>query len=118
MIDVSDIITDPDFAQPFTVRRESGGHFGEGGWIAGRITEIPMSGPVVPSSPEELEQVPEGDRVTEARTFYATRPILRTRESGLSDIIRWNGSDYRVVRVWDRSAHGFYKAVAVRMKGD
>jgi hypothetical protein len=121
MIDMSDIINDPELAQSFLVLRESGGEFGEGGWIPGRITEISMSGPVLPSSPAELQQVPEGDRVTEAKTFYCTAPLYTTRKTALADMIRYpaiGGDEYKVVHVFDRQANGFIKAIGVRMAGD
>ena len=118
MINVAEIVTDPDLAQVFTVKRESGGEFGEGGWIPGTTTEIPMTGPVILSSPDELEQLPAGDRVKSANAFYATVPIYRTRDGALSDIITWQGEDFKVLQVYDRSSYGYYKAVAVRLSGD
>ncbi len=116
MIDVSELINDPDFASDFTVYRKTG-EFIEGGYSQTE-TAIPMTGVVIPSSPDELAMVPEGDRVTGANTFYATEALYRTREGGTSDEILWNGERYRVVHVWDRSANGFYKAMAARMAGN
>lgn len=118
MIDVSDVINDPDFQQPFTVCRKSG-HFGPGGWIQDPETEIAMTGVVVPSSPDDIQQLPEGDRITAAQTFYGTSAIYRTNNAGTADEIEWKGDRYRVYQVWDRSSDGgYYKAIGARMTGD
>src|SRR5574343_511969 len=62
MIDMSDIITDPDFMETFTVYRKTG-TFGEGGYTTTEVA-IDMAGPVIPANPDELAMVPEGDRLT------------------------------------------------------
>lgn len=59
MIDVSRLITDPDFCEPFVIRRRVGK------WEAGRFIATPedtaVTGIVEPTSGDDLEQVPEGD---------------------------------------------------------
>ena len=66
-------------------------------------------------------QVPEGDRVTGALTFYSPAEICETRGgeySGTSDVIEWRGDRYRVAKVWPYADYGYWKAYAVRMDGD
>lgn len=116
MIDMSDIITDPDFMETFTVYRKTG-TFGEGGYTTTEVA-IDMAGPVIPANPDELAMVPEGDRLTGNNVFYSTAAIYRTRLEGTSDEILWNGDRYRVLHVWNRSGNGFYKALAARMAGN
>ena len=117
MINVSEVVNDPDFAQWFTVFRKSG-EFGSGGFIQGEELPIPMKGPVIPSTAEELNMIAEADRVTSAMNFYTTTAMYRTRQGATSDEILWQSERYRIINVWDRSANGFYKAMATRMEGD
>lgn len=120
MLDLSQIVMDPDFAQSFTVYRE-GGSFVSGRWTATE-TPIQMTGTVTVAKPNELSQVSEADRVTGVMAFYSTQPIYTTRSDsskaveGTSDQIVWNGERYRVSMVAPWKDFGYYKALAVRMK--
>lgn len=118
MINVSDVITDPDFAQPFTVYRSSGGQFISGGWSEGTPEQISLKGIVTVGSEKDLQQVPEGDRVEGAMLFYAIQELLTShKDPGTSDQILWNGDFYRVQKVWNYGKYGYWKAYGVRMEG-
>ncbi|GED71177.1 hypothetical protein BRE01_48790 [Brevibacillus reuszeri] len=116
MIDVSEVITDPDFAQPFTVHRK-GGDWVKGRWVSSDVPPIRMTGVVIVADAKTLEQLPEGDRVTGLMSFYSTQELFETREEGTSDQIEWRGERYRVKRVFPYVDYGYYKAVAERVKG-
>jgi hypothetical protein len=118
MIDVSDILGDPDFAMLLSVKRSSGS-WARGGFAATTST-LTISGYVNAAASKDIEQVPEGDRATGVMTFYSPQPLYVTQTNpaaGLSDVITYNGEDYRLMHVWNRSANGFYKAVGVRIIG-
>ncbi|MFC8686321.1 hypothetical protein [Brevibacillus porteri] len=116
MLNVSEVITDPDFAQTFIVHRKSNE------WIAGRPEEtetiITMMGVITVADAKTLEQLPEGDRATGMMSFYATVSINTTNEEGTSDQIEWCGDRYRVKKVFPYGDYGYWKAVAERMAGD
>lgn len=122
MIDVSEVVLDPDFAENFVIKRSSGSYQLDG-WVD-VITTVPMYGAIQPSSSKDLDQVPEGDRIKGAITVWSTQPIYTTRrgtganDGGLSDIIVWQGEDHRVAGLLPWNENGFFRAVAVRMKGD
>jgi hypothetical protein len=120
MIDVSEIINDPDFAQDFIVTRSSGA-FGIGGWIEKPADILELSGPILVASAKELNQVDEADRVQGAMVFYCTCEIFEThntRQPGTSDLIKWRGDDFRIAKVWQWTDYGYYKAFGVRISGD
>lgn len=116
MINVSEVITDPDFAQTFLVHRRTNE------WVGGRPdeteTELTMLGVITVADAKTLEQLPEGDRVTGLMCFYSTVPIFTTNEEGTADQLEWRGERYRVKRVFPYGDYGYYKAVAERMAGD
>jgi len=120
MIQVGDIVNDPDFAQPggVTIIRTRGS-FVAGGWRANAPISIQSSGTIVPAEAEALEQVPEGDRVSGSLQFLTTDPIYETLESlgAISDKVDWNGQTYRVQSVTPWKDFGFYSAILVRMTG-
>lgn len=79
MIDVSEVVTDPDFTapQPFTIKRSTG-QFVLGGFES-VTTDIPQLGPVQQASDKEIQMLPEADRVGSIRSFWCTIPIYTTR---------------------------------------
>ena len=110
MIDVSRLITDPDFCEPFTIRRRVGK------WEAGRFVATPedpaVNGIVEPTNGDDLEQVPEGDRVSGMMTFYTKQPVYLAQDKQQSDELIWRGKLYKAVQILDWSRHGFYKVIA------
>jgi hypothetical protein len=127
MIDVGEIVLDPDFAQAFTVLRTTG-NFVKGKWVAEEPREFPMEGTITMASAKELQKVPEGDRVAGSMSFYSTERLYITNASGsvrrrggsgvISDKIFWKDEEYKLISVENQSDYGFYHAIGVRTKGD
>lgn len=115
MIDVSELITDSDFAQTYKVYRKTGS-FAAGRWEQTE-TEIEFYGPVQPASDKEIIQVPEGDRSSEIMVFYSLNEIYTTNTGGTSDELEWRSNRYRVDKVERFGDNGYYKALAVSKKG-
>jgi hypothetical protein len=123
MINLASIVSDPDFAQALTVTRSNGGSWQLGNWI-NNTESINWFGIVQPSTPEELEQVPEGDRVKGAMSFHSEQVIYETHtdgptdpNAGISDLITWQNQIYRIVKVFPWEDFGYYKAIGVRKSG-
>ena len=120
MINVSELLTDPDFGQAFTVQRSSGS-FQLGGYVS-TTTPTPYFGVITVASDQDLETLPEGDRITGSMMFHTAQPLYTTNAgpsaSGLSDVIAWRGQLYRVAKVFPYQDWGFYKAIGVRMSGE
>lgn len=110
MIDVSRLLTDPDFCEPFVIRRRVGK------WEAGRFIAAPedtaVTGIVEPTNGDDLEQLPEGDRVSGMMTFYTKQPVYLAQDKRQSDEIIWRGKTYKAQHILDWSRHGFYKVIA------
>lgn len=118
MINLAEIAIAPEFSQSYKIHRKTGE------FVAGRFeqteTNINAFGVVTTATPKEIQQLPEGDRITGTKVFYSTCPIYTTRsdsKKGTSDEIEHNGKRYRVSQVFDYSGQGFYKAFAVDMAG-
>lgn len=134
MINIAEVINDPDFAQPFTIQRDSG-QFAAGGWQP-NITLVQVYGVITVADAQTLDMIPEGDRPTGAMSFYSTCEIYETHTEpnaygqggagqggyggaqGTSDIICWRNQNYRIVKVVLEADWGYWKAVGVRMAGE
>lgn len=122
MINVGEIISDPDFAQTYTVHRDNGA------WVNGRWSTAPQRlqfyGPVFPAAVQDVQMLPEGDRVTGLMTFYTTsdQPFKVSRNvsdaSGVSDQIEWRGELYKILQVMPYTDYGYLKAIGTRLSGD
>ena len=118
LLDLSDVVSDPDLSDNYTILRSTGG-FVAGGWADTR-TPIPAFGVVSIASEKDLENLPEGARVREARVFHSTQQMFLVNETNrnLSDILVFNGTKYLAYSAKDYSNFGYYQCVASRMEGN
>jgi hypothetical protein len=119
MIDVSELITDPDFARPYTVYRRTGQ------WVKGRfVVSEPQTlsyyGAVQPTTVRELQQLEFGDHDNGVMKFFTRKPndLYITKEFSespdiqISDEIEFRGSLYKVLQVMPWQHGGWTRAFA------
>jgi len=118
VIEVDDIVNDPDLSESFTITRTTG-TYQIGGWVKNVPQVIQAYGAVRNTSGKEIEMVPEADRIKNTLTFRSTVPMFETNEANneISDILTFHGDDYRILAVKDYSSQGYYLAVATIMGG-
>ena len=120
LIQMSEIVNDPDFAQPFTALRSVGS------WLNGVwqsvTSEVQLYGVIAEPTVRELEMMAVGDVVKGHMIFWSSQAIYGTHATegvgGSSDILVWRGENYRVLLVHQYLDYGFYRALATRMKAD
>lgn len=120
MIDVSEILSDPDLCQDFTAIRSAGSFVG-GRWTEDTPVEVPMTGVITVVNSKELQQIPEADQVKGAMAFFSADELFVTRKGetpGTSDRILWRGDYYRIFQVSPYADYGYFKAIGERMTGD
>ncbi len=113
MIDVSELLTDPDLAQTFQVIRFTGT------WNQGEYTQAPsapitMTGVIQPASSQDAVRfAPEGERLSNLIVVYCTTEIQYSdAKQQESDIIVWHGNRYRVAQVRQWTDHGYWQVWA------
>ncbi len=119
MIDVSELITDPDFAFPFKVYRRTGK------WVKGRFVVnepeiIKFYGAVQPATVRDLRQHAIGDKEQGVMKFFTRRPnelnltqeFSESTDIPVSDEIEYNGSLYKVLQVMPWQPGGWMRAFA------
>jgi hypothetical protein len=124
MIDLSDVVNDPDFAQDYVVTRRTG-IFATGKFKVTGSTDIPFYGIIQPASEEDLAMVPEGDRVTGMMGFISQQQMYKTNGEalqgggtlGLGDQITWQGQVYKIIATTPWVDFGFWKAIGARQSG-
>jgi hypothetical protein len=118
MLDVTDIVNDPDFATTFKLRHVTGAFTSDGTWNSDE-DPVECTGIVLPAKWDQLLLLPEGERQNQTIVVYCSQEItLGNRETTQADIIEWDGQFYRVVyvkqyqqaSVWFAMAARFYRA--------
>lgn len=121
MIDVSELIEDPDFALEYIVIRRTGQ------WINARFTvseppeRLLYYGAVQPASTRDIEQLGIGDTEKGVMKFFCRQPkdIYLTQQFyeedeniQVSDEIEFRGSLYKVLQISPWQHGGFTRAFA------
>ena len=125
MINIGELITDPDFAQPGGIN------------IIRRKCEIVNHRPVptetvlnVPgiitiASDTSVEKLPEADRSTEDIHIFTHEQLFTTGRKDdvavngyLSDIVIWQGVKYIVMKCLDDAQYGFCRSTATKLGQD
>lgn len=114
MIDVSEILNDPDMCEGFTILRPSG-QFVAGGYQQNVPQSISSFGAIRNTSGAELDMVPEGDRNRELISIRTTTQVFETNKGQTSDMVLYHNFQYRVVTVKDYSSQGYWFAIAAKM---
>jgi hypothetical protein len=113
MIDVSDIVLCPEFAQEVDVERNSGGgrdNFGRS--LPGSNSTIQIDGSIQPVTEEEKKQFEQGELTEEMIKFLSVDPLYASRDGAEADRIIWHGKKYKVLKSKNWTDHGFYRTFA------
>lgn len=105
LIDVSELMSDPDFVAPIVLvsRQERVSNFG-----ANELIDVPKNtvGSVQPVSGKTLARIPEAYRVSNVKEFFLREKIVTDSRSKYPDVLVKNGVRYAVQVVFDWSDWG------------
>ncbi|MCX2699253.1 hypothetical protein [Ochrobactrum chromiisoli] len=104
LLDVSDILSDPDFADEITITRTIVRV--ERGRTKKDQTEIPTVGVVTSDQGDILDRLPDMRRVAGTILVHTTETLVASDGERDADIIEWAGKQYTVVDVNDYSRYG------------
>ena len=111
MINVEDIILDPDFQQSLTLKRQSGS-FVNGEWTLGTAVLSTIKGSWQKAKADELSLDTKGEVPEELRKLITTTQINVDNETNTSDRIIDGTQQYKVIMVDRWEYNGFYRAYA------
>ena len=119
MINVAELINDPDFTQPsgITVIRKKWEIKNHQSVVSD--TQFNVSGIITTEKFKDIEVHPEFERNTEAVNIYTREQLYTTGNypgegEFVSDEILWHGERYRIYSVQDDSDYGFFRSIAAR----
>lgn len=113
LIDVSELLTDPDFTNTVTLIRRSStvNSYGENVMVE---TSSTITAVVQGANAESLERVPEGARLSDLIDVYYKGALHAESPGGYADVIVWDGKRYQVFEVVEDFMNfgaGFTKAI-------
>ena len=113
MINVAELMRDPDMAQAFQVER-AGGAFAEGEWVPAAPVVLNMVGIIQPAKREDqLALLPEGARLGNMIVAFCDQELrIDNAQDQRSDVIVWHGNPYRVIAAKHWADHGFWQVWA------
>lgn len=122
MLDLSEVANSPELAETYTILRSTGTGWNQGVWET-QEQQLTGFGVISVADAKEVEMVPEGDVAHGAMVFWSAQPIYVTNTTNTvpgqsSDILIWNGKQYRVLSVRQYLDWGYYRAVGTRMQAD
>lgn len=113
-LDLSDIITDSDFADKVSIIRRTAVVDQTGINI---ITEeiIETLGSVQPPSAGEVMRAPEGLRSKDLKSFWVRQELLARVEDGYPDVLVFNGRRFQIISVqnWNNFGTGYSQGICV-----
>ena len=112
LLDVTQIITDPDFADNFAVRRRTDVIDAHGRSVPTEQTFSPVIGVVTANSPSDLDRKEDYQTMSRSITVV-TKFALRGETTNFQpDVIVWRGSNFLVkhVDLYPHFGAGFFQA--------
>ncbi|MDQ0507407.1 hypothetical protein [Xanthobacter agilis] len=105
LLDVSELLTDPDFADTITVYRQAV-TIGDTGRSGRAETATSTVAVVTPDQWSTLQRQAEGSNVSETITVITQFRLIASMDGYDADEIAWNGKRYVVRAVGDCSRYG------------
>lgn len=115
LIDVSDILRDPDFTNRIQLIRRSVTVNEHGENVMAEATSY-ITAVVQGDNTETLTKLPEGARLSDVITVYYRGLLTAERAGGYADVVVWSGKRYQVKEVTEDFLNfgaGFTKALCV-----
>lgn len=113
MIDVSEIVVDPDFVQAFTyIRRQLE-------WVNGRETSTETTfqgeGTIIPETTKDMDLREGGALITGTIRIWTHEKLYTTTDEGyLADLVVYKGQRYIIHADRDLQEYGYNRYIGVR----
>ncbi|GAC1042261.1 hypothetical protein [Rhizobium sp. No.120] len=113
LLDVTDVLSDPDFADTITVTRTTQSGFDHGRPIVTTQTFSNVTAVVTAGQGDILKYFPEMTNIQGAILIHTTFLLTSASETTQADIVTWQGRGYQVTGLndWSTFGTGFIMAV-------
>ncbi|MBV8159133.1 MAG: hypothetical protein JO278_15845 [Dyella sp.] len=106
LLDVSDILFDPDFADLTLTVTRNAQTVGNDGIAVDTPTTTPFVGVVTSSTGSVLHRVAEGARISDTILIHTRFKLIDGQAGYDADIVNWQGLQWTVTNVNDYSTYG------------
>jgi hypothetical protein len=115
LIDVSDLLVDPDFVDNLQVIRRTAAVNARGENVVSEPTTIATVGSIQPASAKQLQRLPEALRIADVRSFFINLPIVQDGSSNYPDVIVYGGKRFQVQTAapWANYGAGWNEGICV-----
>ena len=116
LLDVSDVLGDPDFQDTFVLIR--GTRTMTAGVVSVATTSTPQYGVVLPASGDRLARLPDADRIEGGITIYTQVNLTAGNATQPADVVEWHGAQYTVfgpLEDWTGFGSGFNAALCIKL---
>lgn len=116
MIDMIELLNDPDFTTDFILKIAGGKRLDNGKFIEG-FTCYNRNGVIQPAPQKDTQYLVDGDSNRAAVKIWSSEYVSAAdnRAPQLGDIIEWHCNEYRIVSVKDWSQYGYWQSLAVQV---
>jgi len=114
-VNVSEAL-DSDTAEIVTVERTSGGGYVDGIYQKGTTSTFKTVCSVQQPTPDELQNLPEGERDKDVRKFISKK-VVRTasdRDGLIADVVLYKGNRYKIISAGDWDSYGHTTSFGAR----
>lgn len=122
LVDVSDLMTDPEFMRTVALRRPSVHFANEGEAIPSYEPDVEFLASVQPATAADVALLPEGERGSGriVKVYTGTEPKMSDGKATIADIIvvpppEPDAGEFRVVGVEPWGVHGYFKVLAAEI---
>lgn len=118
MVNVSRVILSPRLGAQSIVVHRYRGVWRQGEFVPEKTKQLSTLGIVTVAAPKDLQQLPEGDRITGGIKVLTKIPLQQTNQNGTGDVIVWREAKYKVMTVYPDIDYGFFRSICTRLEGD
>lgn len=107
---------DSDTAEIITVERTSGGGYVDGIYQKGVVSTFKTICSVQQATPEELQNLPEGERNKDVRKFISKKAIRTAsdRDGLIADVVLYKGFRFKIISAGDWDSYGHTTSFGAR----
>lgn len=116
LLDVTEILTDPDFADDFPVKRRAES-VGQNGRSELQVRDMKGVGVICAASPSDLERLPEDQRMRRTISIVTQFRLQGPSPGYQADLVGWQGDFFVIVDIqpYTNYGAGFVQALASSM---
>lgn len=120
-LDLSDIVSSPEFSQLVEVTRHVNGKILKGRYVD-EVKVMTVLAVVSATDVKDISMIPEGDRSRESKTFHTSVKLLTSRDNdnkegtGIADVVLYDNEQWKIEATVNSGDYGYYKSIGINTK--